>query len=124
MTRKSHFIGVAATLVWLIAACGVTSTLKGDPLGADHAVAGAQAAAAVSDALESRTFTSEVGGVHACSEYVTTMLIAAWEPDEESWMITFTGGYEPGTRIFRLREADMMFTQIAGPPLAAECGVR
>ncbi|MDA0799552.1 MAG: hypothetical protein O2884_12910 [Chloroflexi bacterium] len=75
------------------------------------------------DELAKRTFTDEFGRAHECSEFVTTLVMSSWEPDTESWMITFTGGYEPGTRIFRFYEADAGFERVAGPPLDAACGV-
>ena len=123
MKRRFTVIAVVSVLAWAVAACAFSSTLKGEPLGADNSISGGEAAADITATLASRTFTIEVGGVHACSEYVTSMLIASWEADSDSWLITFTGGYEPGTRIFRFHEADRAFEQVAGPPLAEACGV-
>ena len=81
------------------------------------------AASALQGALASRTFTDITGFPHACSEYVSILIPGSWESDSDSWLLTFNGTYEPGTRIFRFQEGKSTFGQVAGPPLHDACGV-
>lgn len=109
---------VLATLVF--ASCASTD---GEVKRAANTFSGGDAAAAMVEDLSNRTFTDEFGRAHECSEFVTTLVMSSWEPDTGSWLITFTGGYEPGTRVFRFYEAGSAFNHVAGPLLDAACGV-
>lgn len=120
MKRGLVVLAIVSVVAFALASCGSSAD---DIKRAANPFSGGDAATALTDELANRTFTDEFGRAHECSEFVTTLVMASWEPDTESWMITFTGGYEPGTRIFRFYEADAAFERVAGPPLDAACGV-
>lgn len=111
-----------ALLTVAVAACGTEMSADGSSRAA-NSLSGAEAAGMVVVNLDERFFTDEVGIVHPCSSYVDTLLMSSWEPDTESWMLTFTGGYERGTLVFRYFESAPGFVHVAGPKLAPDCGV-
>jgi len=122
MWRVAAILAPVMTLAVLVVACGSATNTDGSER-AKNSLSGGDAAAAMVEELTARTFTDEYGFAHECSEFLDLLIMSSWEPDTESWVITYTGGFEPGTRVFRFYEAGMSFEHIAGPPLAAECGV-
>ena len=111
-------------VVFLVALAAVACDRLEDPatlLEGGNAFSSSEAARAMVDELEGRTFTDTTGFTHACSEFVSSMIFGSWESDSESWLLTFTATSQPGTRIFRFYEADSTFDQVAGPPVAGAC---
>jgi hypothetical protein len=120
LIRSFAVLAMLVVMLLVLVACGSSGT--GEKRVA-NSLSGGDAATEVKGELANRTFTDEFGRVHECSEYITTLVMSSWEPDTESWMITFSGGYESGTRIFRFFETGSAFEHVAGPPLPASCGV-
>ena len=113
-------------LVFLVAFAVVACDRLEDPatlIEGGNALSSSEAARSMVDELGTRTFTDTTGFTHACSEFVSSMIMASWESKSQSWLMTFTGTYEPGTRVFRFYEVDLTFAHVAGPPLDEACGV-
>jgi hypothetical protein len=123
MTKNLLALVIVSVLTLAAVSCDAAGEGVDEIKRAATSLSGGDAQEAMMAELKNRTFTDKAGGVHECSEYLASVILSSWESETESWLMTYTGGYERGTYVFRFYEADGSFEHVAGPPLPPECGV-